>query len=258
MKAEALARKKWVSGELAALRVPDIRVLAAEPERAATLKAAAERWRASRVDVRDSTSVQHRTAVDRLCKVLDSATRVDEITAADVAMAVTALAAAGYARESLRKSLTVLAMILDHEGINPNPARDRTRIRLPREEPEEPEPPTAEHVEVVARILTPSYRLALLVLEATGCRVGGAGCGPHRRSRRGKTRLADPGSHLEDSPATLGGTPGRPLGRAHRSSATARRPGRIAAPFRGGNRRPAPHGDPACLQGGGHPVFQPT
>ena len=171
-KAEALARRKWIDGEFAALRVPDIRILAAEPVRAPTLRVAAERWRASRVDVRDSTSVQHRTAVDRLCKVLDPTTRVDEITAADVATAVAALTEAGYARESMRKSLTVLAMILDHEGINPNPARDRTRVRLPREEPEEPEPPTAEHVELVARVLTPSYRLALLVLEATGCRVG--------------------------------------------------------------------------------------
>ena len=34
-------------------------------------------------------------------------------------------------RESIRKTLSVLAMILDHEGIQPNPARD-TRVKLPR------------------------------------------------------------------------------------------------------------------------------
>jgi integrase len=168
---EALERRRWIAGELAAVRVPDLRALTATPERAPALAAVAKRWQASRVDVRDSTAVQHRTALGRVLPEL-GAGRVDELTPADVATFVGKLAAAGYARESIRKSVTALAMVLDFAGVVPNPARDRVHVRLPREEPEEPEPPIAEHVEVVARLLAPSYRLALLVLDATGCRVG--------------------------------------------------------------------------------------
>ena len=56
--------------------------------------------------------------------------------------------------------------------ITPNPARDRIRVKLPRDEREEVEPPTGDQVEAVHRLLAPRYRLPLLVLDATGMRVG--------------------------------------------------------------------------------------
>jgi hypothetical protein len=40
-------------------------------------------------------------------------------------------------------------------------------VRLPLEEPEEVEPPIAEHVEAVVWLLAPPYLTGLLVLEAT-------------------------------------------------------------------------------------------
>jgi hypothetical protein len=43
------------------------------------------------------------------------------------------LVAKGKARETVRKTVTVLAMVLDHAGVTPNPARDRVHVRLPRE-----------------------------------------------------------------------------------------------------------------------------
>jgi integrase len=46
------------------------------------------------------------------------------------------------------------------------------RVRLPREERPEIQPPTAEHVEAAHRLLAPAYRLPLLVLDGTGMRVG--------------------------------------------------------------------------------------
>jgi hypothetical protein len=46
---EARERKAWVAGELAALRVPDRRLL--EPVPSTSLRHEAERWRESRVDV---------------------------------------------------------------------------------------------------------------------------------------------------------------------------------------------------------------
>jgi integrase len=167
-KREALARRTWITGELAAMRVPSFDL--AEPDHATTLSDAAAAWQSSRVDVRDSTAVQHRTALRRVLPTLGTRP-VNAITSAEIARLVAALHADGKARESIRKSLTALAMVFDYAGVSPNPARDRVQIRLPREERAEPEPPVADHVESAARLLTPSYRLALLVLDATGCRV---------------------------------------------------------------------------------------
>ena len=62
-------------------------------------------------------------------------------------------------------------MVLDYSGAVPNAARDR-RLKLPLAEPDEVEPPHADHVEAAAWLLTPSYLVGLLVLDATGARVG--------------------------------------------------------------------------------------
>lgn len=167
---EALIRRAWVAGELAAVRVPDLRLLVEAPE-SPTLEAAAERWRASRVDVAEATQVLHRVALARVTRILGKQ-RVDEITAADVAAMVAKLAGAGYARETISKSVTALAQTLDHAGIEPNPARDKRHVRLPREEREELEPPTAEQVEAVYRLIPTVHRLPLLWLEWSGARVG--------------------------------------------------------------------------------------
>ena len=72
--------------------------------------------------------MQHRTALGRALPVLGSR-RVDDLTPHDVAALVTHLAEAGKARESIRKTVTALAMVFDHAGIAPNPARDRTIVR---------------------------------------------------------------------------------------------------------------------------------
>ena len=55
--------------------------------------------------------------------------------------------------------------------MNPNPVRD-SRVKLPRSERRHVSPPTAEHVEAVCRLLPTRYRLPLLVLDASGMRVG--------------------------------------------------------------------------------------
>jgi integrase len=168
-KTEALARRRWVDGELAALRVPDLSALEREPERAPTLREAAERWKSSRVDVSEGTRVLHRVALDRLLPLLGDR-RVDEITVEDVNEAVAALAAKGRKRETIRKSVKYLAAVLDEHGLEENPARSK-RIRLPHEEPVEIEPPTSEHVEAVAQLLPSSYRLPFLWLDWSGARV---------------------------------------------------------------------------------------
>ena len=138
---------------------------------APTLAEVAERWRASRVDVTEGTAVGHRVQLARVLRVLGTRP-VDEITPADVAALVTALHEAGRKRETIRKSLTVLAQVLDFAGIKDNPARDRIHVRLPRQEREEPNPPTAGQIEAVLPLMPRLYALAVLVLDATAMRVG--------------------------------------------------------------------------------------
>src|SRR6266496_2800214 len=62
-------------------------------------------------------------------------------------------------------------MVLDHARVEPNPARDRLTVKLPREERRHVEPPTADHVEGVVHLLPHRYRLPVLVLDATGERL---------------------------------------------------------------------------------------
>ena len=166
----ALARKAWIMGELAALRVPDLGLLNVEPERSPIVAEAAERWRASRVDVADSTRVLHRVALGRVLPILGDS-HVDDLTSADVADLVARLHADGRKRETISKSITALAQTLDHAGVDPNPARDRVRVKLPREERLELDPPTAGNVAAVYRTVPKVHRLPLLFLDWSGARV---------------------------------------------------------------------------------------
>jgi integrase len=169
---EALSRLRWVEGELAACRVPDPGAALAESTvaRVPTVAEAAETWRASRLDVAEGTRAVHRASLARLSPEL-ARTPVDELQAADVSAWVTALHARGLARGTIQKSLAALRMALDHADVEPNPARDR-RVKLPRGVREEIDPPTAAQVETALAFVARRYRLPLLVLEATGLRVG--------------------------------------------------------------------------------------
>ena len=68
--------------------------------------------------------------------------------------------------------MNALAMVLDFADVKPNPAGDRVHVKLPREDKAEINPPTREHIESVLRLLPSRYRLPLLVLDATGMRLG--------------------------------------------------------------------------------------
>ncbi len=165
---DALARKRWIDGELAGMRIPNLGVLQQAPVKARSLREVAERWRLSRVDVAGGTAQTHRVSLGRILPTLGDRP-VDSITADDVAGLVVELAS--LRRETLRKTVATLAMVLDYHGVSPNPARDK-RVRLPQEDRLEVNPPTADHVASVFRLLPSAYRLPLLVLDATGMRVG--------------------------------------------------------------------------------------
>jgi integrase len=168
---EAAARKGWIAGELAARRVPDLRSLDEHVGTAPTVQEAAEAWRRSRVDVADGTMQTYVVAIGRLRARIGTLT-LDAITPQRVADLVAELTAAKLKKQTIRKTISVLAMILDYAGINPNPARDKQAVRLPREAKRIVDPPTAEQVGAVVRLLPARYRLPVLVLDATGMRVG--------------------------------------------------------------------------------------
>lgn len=167
-KREARVRRDWIAGELAAMRLPDL--LRAEVQPVETFETIAERWRTSRVDATDRTATNHRVDLARILPTLGHRVPV-EIVAADIAQIVADLHAKKLKRETIRKTITTLAMVLDFASVHPNPARDKS-VKLPREDRAEVNPPVAAHVLAVRSILPPAYRLPLLVLDATGMRVG--------------------------------------------------------------------------------------
>jgi integrase len=165
---DATIRKAWLLGEIAAQRVPVLDTLV-EQASAPTLAEAGERWKKSRVDVTEATKLQQSVSL-KLAPLL-GARRVDDLKPKDVADLVGALMTTGKKPGTIRKAVQAVAMVLDYAGIQPNPARDRVVVKLPREEAEELNPPTAEHVAAVYRRLPEKHRLPLLFLDWSGARV---------------------------------------------------------------------------------------
>jgi integrase len=152
------------------MRVPDLRQLAAGQAERVTVSAAAKAWLARRIGAAESTLTRNGLEVDRIIRLLGTVA-VDALTPQRVADFVIALVAEEYKRSTIKKTLQTLAMILDREGVQPNPARDRVHVQLPPDDSEEVEPPTAEHVEAVYRLLPSKHRVPLLFLDWSGARV---------------------------------------------------------------------------------------
>jgi integrase len=171
-KSDAVLRKNFVMSLIAAGKGGEVRdrlrVNPDNPGVGITVRTAAKRWQASRVDVAAGTAQTYRVALTRILpKIGDKP--LEEIDVAAVTDLVAQLS--GLKRESIRKTLSVLAQVLDHARVQPNPVRDPL-VKLPRGERREVNPPTAEHVEAVHRLLPTRYKLPLLVLDATGMRIG--------------------------------------------------------------------------------------
>lgn len=165
----ARIRAAWIEGELAAGRLPDLNLGATQPKPALVFEQVAHAWRDSRLDIAASTREQHRIQLDKLLPLMGTRP-VSELEAADFAAAVVTLHGQGVARETIRKTLGAGAMVLDHAGVSPNPARDRS-IKLPREEREQINPPSAADIETVFGRIPAEHRLALLWLDWSGARV---------------------------------------------------------------------------------------
>jgi integrase len=156
----------------------------------------ADAYKASRIDVAEKTA----KTIDHYLRALvvtfgdrDPA----EITFADVQewVAISKLKAS-----SVRQYLSTLRAVLDYAGLTgkANPARD-PRLRLPRQEQELVEPPSAADVEKIVAYVPQRWRLGLRALAETGMRVGEAHdlewqdvdvSGSRFRIRHGKTAAA--------------------------------------------------------------------
>jgi integrase len=194
---EARARQALILGELAAGRNPaeTLREMAAAPAPVLSFAEWAERYVTSRVDASENTLRNLRGHSKLLCETfgaLDPAT----ITTADVTAWI---AAAKLKPGSVRIYFSTLRAILDHAGVEPNPCRDQ-RVRLPRKEQQEVNPPSALEVEAIIEHTSPKrHRLPLRVLEQTGMRVSELAnlawadvdvAGSRFRISHGKTRSA--------------------------------------------------------------------
>lgn len=163
----AKIRRDYIATELVNGRVPELGVR--EPMTQPAFSTAARAWQTARVDIADSTRMQHRIQLDKLLPLIGERP-IDTLTGHDFINVVAALHANGTARETIRKTLGAGAMVLDHAGVDPNPARDRS-IKLPPDDSEEVNPPSADHVEAVCRLVPSGHRLALLFLDWSGARV---------------------------------------------------------------------------------------
>lgn len=160
---EARIRRDYVAGEIAAGRDPAVtlRGLAVAPARG--IGDWAEAYANSRVDAAPETLRSIRQAAKSFPAWADPSI----VTAAMVAEWL----AAFKRRETAKRYLQVLRQVFDYADVDPNPARD-SRVRLPREEREEVEPPTAHEVELIIGHVSDRFRLAVLTLAETGMRVG--------------------------------------------------------------------------------------
>ena len=243
---EARIRRDYIAGDLAAGRVPDLALQVPAPAPVLTLAAACEAWRASRIDVAESTRTLHRVALARFLPALGERD-VMSLTAVNVAASIAALAGDGLARNSLRHSLGALRGVLDHAGVEPNPARDRG-VRLPHEPGEEVNPPTAAHVERALSAVAPRYRLPLIVLEATAMRIGELEGLRWKDVERAGGAVAGPQGDRENAEIAVGpGAPGAIRPRPGASPARGPRPG--GGGIRGRRASPAPYRPGARLQG---------
>ena len=167
---DARTRRDLVAGELAAGRDPRV-VLErlANPTEPRTLALLAEEWAATRIDVSPNYARNIRSHIKRITPVLGD-TRPQQITPLDVNRLVGELARE-LAPASVKRYVNTLRMILDHAGLDPNPARHRS-IKLPRVVAEEVAPPPAEHFLAILDLVPTRLCLPLVVLEQTALRVG--------------------------------------------------------------------------------------
>ena len=146
-----------------------------EAPRAKTLSVWAEEFQASRIDVADGTTRNHKAHIARILPTLGDRDP-HALTVSDVQTWVAGLIADEGESKPLKPAsaacyVGTLRLLLDFCGADPNPARDR-RVKLPRVETEEPTPPTDKELLAILDAAPARYRLPLVTMEQTALTVG--------------------------------------------------------------------------------------
>ena len=164
----AKARLRVIEDALARGVLPDLDMAATEKARR-TIQQAADDYVAGRVDTTPSTIKVYRHAIGTrgiLGGVFTDRATIEDVQAWVLSASETRKPA------TVRKYLDLIRCTLDYAGRegSENPARSR-HVRVGRQEREEINPPTFDHVMAMLDAVTPRYRLHLVVLEATGLRI---------------------------------------------------------------------------------------
>ncbi|WP_217915936.1 site-specific integrase [Miltoncostaea marina] len=206
---QAEERARFIAGELAARRIPDLGELVPPPA-PPPLGEVARAYLASRIDASENTAKVYAQAVDRFGSLAERAPQ--EITPAHVQAWIGEQSDIQPA--TLGKYLSVLRLVLDWGDVVPNPARS-PKVRLPRQAEGEIEPPSFEEVRAIEGAIAPACRLAVQTLDGAGLRVGellsltyGDLDPPRGRMRvaRGRTKGGTAGRRWVPLPDCLGAT----------------------------------------------------
>lgn len=164
---EARLRAKKVGEWIAEAKDPRVE-LARFLEPGATVGEAGEAWLRSRRSIAASTHAEYARRVRRIGADLDL--EVERVTPRDVNDWIDGL---GLAPGTVSEYVTTLRAILDHAGVDPNPARDR-RVELPRRDRVPLVVPSASEVLRVLAHSSGRFRPVLVLIEQTGLRVSEA------------------------------------------------------------------------------------
>lgn len=167
----ARARRDLVAGELAAGRNPAHVLRMERPQAVLTVSTWRDRFLDARLDVDANTKRNYTTALKKACERFGDRDPAS-LTADDVAAWVAELAER-YKPGTVQLYLTTVRLLLDYVGLDPNPARD-PRVKLPKRVREEPQPPSAEHVEAILAALGAKWRLLVVTIEQGALRLGEA------------------------------------------------------------------------------------
>ncbi len=166
-RSEANIRLRWASEQLAAGVVPSLSRLFAEAAPTLTVTAAVDRYLGQRPDLADRSIDTYRSLRPHIDRAL-GAKDVHAVTADDTRALIAACAKLGP--DATRTIRGIYAGALDHAGVKPNPARDRS-VKLPRRASKRLDVPPAEHIEVILRGVPPDLLLPLCLLESNGARI---------------------------------------------------------------------------------------
>jgi integrase len=169
-KKAAEIRRDLVAGWLAAGKDPrgELAKLTATPSAPRTFRLAAAAYEWSRIDLAPKSLRSTQAHVRALNDLVGD--RMLETLTVDVLQADVVAPLAGRMKaNSVSRYMITLRLILDHAGVEPNPARI---VRLPRREQVEKRIPTGRQIAAMLSALTPRWALPVRILIATGARVG--------------------------------------------------------------------------------------